>query len=200
MSGLNPDVTDRLTALFSLYEALKADVDFCWIKVREEPSEIHRRNAVRATLAFMEGVTFALKQLVLAWLSDSLGTLPWRSLTREELGRLALLREESYDLDDKGKVAIRSARLNLSRNLRFAFDAFFEVINKTRSPIDASTPEWNQFRDAIRIRDRLTHPKLHADITVSPEEVLLVNRVYNWFHALFSHAFGRTGTRPSAGE
>jgi hypothetical protein len=191
MSPLSPDLTERLEALFELYQALKGDTDYWWRKERDEPSEIHRRAAVRSTFALIEGVTFALKQFAAGWLRDSEGSLPWRVLASEEIARMALLREESYDLDDKGRVVVRSARLDLPRNLRFALDSFFRIVNKSESPLDASGKEWSAFRTAIRIRNNLMHPKEAGDVGVSSEDALLVNQAYVWFHRLFCTAFGR---------
>src|SRR5262245_42052915 len=198
MADLSAGVTRRMAALWTLYETLMADVNSCWDRVNDEPSEFYRRTAVRSTFAFIEGVTFALKQVVLEWLRDNWGMSPWRFLKPEEMGRLVLLAEKDYRLNDKGGIEIRSARLDLPGNLLFTFNTFFDVINKKKSPIDTSGPGWSEFKEAIKIRNRLTHPKVQADVSISPEEVLLVHRVFQWFHDLFRAAFGRESTTGTA--
>ena len=39
---------------------------------------------------------------------------------------------------------------------------------------------FNQLQRAKKVRDRLTHPKQLADITVTPAEVLDVTNAFNW--------------------
>jgi len=200
MSPLSPDLMDRLGVLFALYKGLKVDTDYWWRKEQDEPNEIHRRAAVRSTFALIEGVTFSIKQLASTWIRDSQGSLPWRVLGPKEMGQLALLREESYDLDDKGQVIIRPARLDLLRNVRFAFNAFFRIIHMSDSPLDASARGWSTFRDAMRVRNRLMHPKKPGDIAVSTDEALLVNQAYVWFHELFLAGFRGPGDGQAGGQ
>lgn len=39
---------------------------------------------------------------------------------------------------------------------------------------------WNKFTTAIRIRDRLTHPKRPKDLAVSEDDVMIVLTAYSW--------------------
>ncbi len=132
-----------------------------------------------------------MKLVTASWLTDRSESQSIGTLESAEIGRLALLREESYILDSKGNVSVRPARLDVASNIRFAIDSFFKVIRKSDSPIDADGPNWAAFRASLQIRHRLTHPRRQPDVLISPDEAIQVNGTYVWFHQLFSKAFGR---------
>jgi hypothetical protein len=75
-----------------------------------------RRGYVRASMAFVEGVTNALKRVALA--AHESGA----PLFSE--GEVALLREESYRATDTGEVDTQSQLIPLSNNIRLALRAF----------------------------------------------------------------------------
>jgi len=179
-STLGPKVDAALQELHALYEVLKRDADDFWTEERDHPDDRTRRAAIRSSFAFVEGMTFAAKQLVYSWEVELRGTLPWRSLDSKDLAFLALLREESYELDDQGPL-IRPAKLRLASNVKFGCDSLAEMF-RASSPIDTSSAEWQDLKAAIKIRDRLMHPRGSQDLAVTPNEALKVNKVYVWFH------------------
>lgn len=125
--------------------------------------EYHARQLVRAIFAYIEGVTFSVK----AWSA-------WKCL----IGGVGITPEErylavdtEYELNDRGEVVEAVAKISLARNVRFAI-ALNRKAHGVSVPFDASVAWWAYFKDAIRIRDRLTHPKLPGDLDVSGEELV----------------------------
>lgn len=135
-------------------------------------SPFERRSAIRAMFALFEATTFRLKQAA--------AQAPGPSLLASSEHVLA--REEAYDLTDKGEVQVRPARLRFLSNLQFAFRVFAKSRGATYSlPIDS--PGWKALKESVTVRDRLTHPKTHRDLTVSDHEIRTAVEAYTWFIA-----------------
>ncbi len=79
--------------------------------------------------------------------------------------------EQRYDLDDKGRLVIRSARISLDRNLRFAF-RFYAETYALQYQLDTSTQWWDALMRCNRIRDRLMHPRSPEDLNMTPKEIV----------------------------
>ncbi|MHB8793062.1 MAG: hypothetical protein ACYC6O_06960 [Thermoleophilia bacterium] len=83
-------------------------------------------------------------------------------------------------MNEKGEIVERAARISLSRNIRFAL-ALNEKAHKQPSLFDPSVEWWSCLREAIRVRGRLTHPKMPADLDVSPKELIKAIKAKNGF-------------------
>jgi len=156
-------------------------------------SDTARRHYVRAVFAYIEGLGFRLKRVVLARHASGLCKL----LPPE----IALLREESYDLDDKGVPHIRAAHLKLTRNLRFAFEQYAKAYGMAGT-LAVDAPGWRALLAAAEIRNRLMHPKSVQDIEVTEDEAKVVKAALDWFTAEFVRLLGISvpGSRRSKPE
>ena len=92
-----------------------------------------------------------------------------------------------FEINEKGQVVERSARISLARNVRFAI-MLHERVWITSSKFDPSVGWWSSFREAVRIRDRLTHPKKPGDLDVSPDELLTVITAKGGFEEYLSQS------------
>lgn len=135
-----------------------------------------RRVYVRAAMAFVEGATNAFKRVALAargWKSDE------PLFTRAEV---ALLREESYRVNRKGVAEIQSLFIPLGNNIKLALRTFAKAQERP-TPNNYDGSGWGAMLDAIRIRNRLTHPHLLEDLNVSDDELRAVEKAVEWFQA-----------------
>ena len=86
---------------------------------------------------------------------------------------------------------MKQAKTTLKANIRFSFDLCDQC--KTHTPIVWRGPEWDNFSDAIKIRDRLMHPKLQGDmespLDVSSAELIIIHKARNWFSSLLAKTF-----------
>ena len=57
--------------------------------------------------------------------------------------------------------------------------------HRSPSELDVSGSEWQSFRRAIKIRDRITHPKSVSDLNISDEDYNDVSAGFGW--VLISH-------------
>jgi hypothetical protein len=81
--------------------------------------------------------------------------------------------DTEYEINDRGEVIEAIAKISLARNIRFALMLNRKAHN-IAEPFDASVEWWYCLKEAIKIRDRLTHPKWPTDLNVSGEEIVKV--------------------------
>jgi len=126
---------------------------------------------VRATFALVEGWTAAIRRIALA--DGEAG------VTEFTLGELAMLRGETYELEDSGEVRSKPVFQQLTRQLRF-----FRAFAKTYAlpfTLEIGGGGWRSFKKALEIRNRITHPKQAMDLAVSDDDLEQCGRAHAWF-------------------
>jgi len=116
----------------------------------------------------IEGSTYLLKQTALTAAITS--RIP---LTPAEY---ALMAEETFDLDTSGKPRSAPKFLRLADNLKFTVECVNRVF-RTELKLDVAGSSWSDFKTAVEIRNRITHPKSAADFEVSEAEVSCCRRM-----------------------
>jgi hypothetical protein len=178
------DNSERSTT--ELIETLGNDVDRCHQELIELLStsppgpdgsieveyEHLSRQLIRAIFAFFEAVTFSVKMRAIEELIKSGHEVLW--------AERYLAADIEFTLTDKGEVTERPARIRLVDNIRFAFSLQERFLGIT-DRFDPSCKWWGCLKTAIKIRDRITHPKFPEDIDVSPEETIVALDAYNGF-------------------
>lgn len=173
---LSPDIQH----LADVFEALRPDVDEFFEAARREQKSSLRRAAIRALFAFIEGVVFAHKRVTLA------SERPYRPEALSA-GDRAVLLEQSYDLDDQGRLSTRPLFLSIAKNVRFTFASFSRVFGSS-FVLDTGGEGWQAFRKAVVIRNRIVHPKSAVEAEVSLEELETAWKAYGWFSRAFALA------------
>lgn len=172
-----------------LIEALGEDYDRCYreiLKSFDEGTidangnldadyEFHARQLVRAVFAYVEGVTFSVKASA-AWkcMQDGVEITPQERFIAAEV---------EYRINDKGEVVERPAQIALTRNIRFAF-ALTEKAHRVSAQFDPSIEWWSCLRGAMKVRNRLTHPRMPEDLDISPDELIMTIKAKNGFDEL----------------
>ena len=132
----------------------------------------HRRSYVRAAFAFVEGTLFGLKGILLGF-SAHFGT-------PLEPGETELLEENSYGLKEDGSVRVSPALLRLPDNVRFAF-ALAAKVSGAPTTVRYDDDGWASFKESIRVRNRLVHPKAPADLVVTDLEMARLDKATAWY-------------------
>jgi hypothetical protein len=142
---------------------------------KTEAMESVRRNAVRAAFAAIEGMISAMKGVILE-------PFPGRRHHYSD-AEVAMLREESYALTDKGEAIAQVRFIRLEDNLRFVWKMF---VREWSIDVDAdfSGDGWRAFRDSIKVRNRITHPRRPIDLTITDAELAQVERGYRFVHSM----------------
>ena len=133
-------------------------------------SKIERRVLVKSIFSFVEALSYSMKIFAL----DSGGA---SHLTQEEQ---LLAAEQEYYLDSSGHAKTRRPRLQTLSNLRFAFIILAKAKMADFS-LDVSNDDWQVFQRALKVRDRLMHPKGPNDLCVSDDEIRDALRAFIWF-------------------
>ena len=155
----------------SLTHVLINDVVSALQRMREADTPTHRREFVRAVVTAIEGLHWSLKDNLL-----------WQSRRHLSLHEQAAMLDQSYFVDDKGKVHTQPRFLPLTTAIRLVID----VIKRLRPEytIDLSHPGWEGLKRTIEVRNRLVHPKRLEEFSVTDAEVDAAGRAFYWFLAL----------------
>lgn len=172
---MTPEMTRRGTAvgeLKQIYKTLFDDVFQAEEICVAAPSDFANRTFVRTYFAYVEGVANLLRQVTLVSL-DGLGVL-----TAKET---AALKEQKLKPQGTGPDKIIPAFLPMEESLKFTLRCYAK-----NHGIDGDDPElgsgWESMLNAIKIRNRLTHPKSVVSLTLTQEEINSVNEARKWWH------------------
>lgn len=143
--------------------------------------EFHARQLIRAIFSYLEALTFSVKVRSASHCLERA-----IDLTPPERYFAA---DAEFDLNEKGEVIEVVAKISFARNLRFAI-AMNRKANAVNQSFDASVEWWSCLKKAIKVRDRLTHPKLASDLDVSGEDIIYALRAKEGFEQELLH-FGR---------
>ncbi len=159
------DFTKPLLALLEDLERAEHDLD-------AKQDAYSRRNYVRNLFAMIDGTIYILKHTILIAAADASDQV--------SIGEHALLREQSFDIKENGEVRTYKKYPKLADNLLFTKRQLEKHFGLSLN-IDLKSAEWFDFKKAIEIRNRVTHPKKLAEFDVSKDEVALARRVGHWF-------------------
>lgn len=166
----------ELIEQLDLFAVLWSDLQFAEEQLQaDEDKQFFRRTVVRTFVAMVEGAVSSLKQSVLT--EHQFRGLP---LKREEY---AVLAEEAYRLKQSGEIDVRRSSPRLREDVKFTFPIYAKSLGGhfTFDPPLADDPGWQSFCGAIRIRNRLTHPKCPEDLAVADSELEEVRDAAAWF-------------------
>lgn len=141
-------------------------------------SQVARRNFIRCTFSYFEGTIWLFKQIILE-------AKPPKGIRTISTGEFVLLNEVSHQLNENGEISTSPLRLKLKDNFRFTFKTINKVF-KRQIDIGVGKPQWNDFLEAIKIRNRITHPKKNQDLEISDPEIKLCENTMSWFNELLA--------------
>ena len=126
-------------------------------------------------------IVFASVEGLVAFLKQSIVELPPHYAKHYSAGELALIREEMYHLDNNGDIQVSNRRLPLDLNFKFSIKMFMkEVASETK--LDTESDGWRSFKEALSVRNRLTHPRQLEDLDVQSNELQTLLKAFNWCH------------------
>jgi hypothetical protein len=161
-----PEVLGFLSNIKSLAEILRHDIATCLDRTEKYPKdEVWRRLAVRCSFSMIDSLIYSLKQIAY---SVAIKIECGLSLKEKDF-----LRE--YRIKDGKNIPCYS---KFSINFPSTLNLFAKVFHT-----DYKFPEgkeWENLKDAIKIRDRITHPKLVSDLSVSRNDLIQSNDACSW--------------------
>ncbi|MDR8394651.1 hypothetical protein NC796_26160 [Aliifodinibius sp. S!AR15-10] len=155
-------------------DILEADERKCLIQAGKTGEQYWYRMFIRSFFAHVEGISNKLKTHALLWNQNN-------NLEKLTIGELAIINEESYSLKSNGKVITHPSFNSTDKTLRFAINVFTKVHDVNFEWNLGEDQRWNDFKDSIKIRNRMTHPKKAKELEFSQEEGDKLFRAHNWF-------------------
>lgn len=142
----------------------------------------HKRNSVRAVFAFIDGCHNFVRSHVESQASA------YKHLY--SVSDLAVLREESPYVDERGTVKTRQLKVPLITSIK-ALVKLLEKNNAAKHEVDLMHPGFFALSKAVEIRNRVVHPKNAKELDLSEEDIHTVANAFNWYLAFalrMSHA------------
>ena len=159
-----------------MFMTLGEDCKYHLDAVHTDDSQAHRRAYVRAVFAFIEGLLHCQKMSAI-----NLGLL----FGRITLYELVALDNANLEIDKKGEINPRDTFPKFTNNLKFTFRVYSKSIGSDFQ-LKLGGIGWESLGQAVKIRDRLMHPKSPNDLMVTYREVVTTQRAFNWFFFSYS--------------
>lgn len=176
----NPSVADETwTALHGILSAIGEDYFHFASRLQDDDSQTSRRAYVRTVVTFLEGAITLMRTGTVAFL-DALKELPPECRPHITPADTAVLSERTYRLNEKGEAKGMPMKLSTAESLRFHFDLVSKIAH-LRNPLDPTSRGWSDLRATIKVRDRLTHPRIPNSMAVSDEELVRCKSAETWF-------------------
>lgn len=177
-SGPDIDAINELVAITKLFAEDLTKMRR-YLKPDSTRAQFWRRMYVRTFFAEVEAIAYQLKQMALHIWGRNKVELAGAGIELTDAD-IAQLNEDEYMPAHEGEPAVRTKRLDFKENLKFAF-SWFTMINRAQFTLQVQSPGWNSFLRALQIRDRLTHPKSVADLTITDAELAIIEKGVQWF-------------------
>ena len=120
----------------------------------------------------------------------------------QDLGLSKNQEKKLYDFywtqNKSGKKTKKISRSPFAEKLIFAFDSFNNA-NFVFETIDRGSEDWHDFKEAIKIRNRITHPRSINDLYVSNNDLNLVQKTMYWILDTFID-FSEKGIESLSGQ
>jgi hypothetical protein len=173
----NISAGEGLIRTYDLLSSLINDAfeDFKFLH-KNKSSQHLRRNVVRSTFSFIEGLIQVIKFEVYADI-------------RLERSKFKLSEKEIEFLKEKKIVNDESIKWNipLELNLKKTISLANKIWGIKNNKIDFGKIEYKSFLYAKHTRNRLTHPKTYYDIEISDEEMADLALTFTWLRMGFQN-------------
>lgn len=148
------------------YSALISTMDNCELEkgeVTSDDTNFNSRMLIHSAFAYIEGAASYLKYECLFAEDDG--------RTRPSPVEVAYIMDVEYRLTDNGTIKERPAKIPLKTNVSFAFTTYERLFGNP-GLFDSSMEWFSALGNAIKVRDRITHPKNPCDLDIMPNEVI----------------------------
>jgi hypothetical protein len=129
-----------------------------------------RRDTIRTAFAAIEGMVWIFREHVIGTAEGTYGL---------EDNEKLILQERQLSVSEQGKITQQSRYLPLPTTVRFIARIASRLNGVDH--FDFGESDWEGFRQAISIRNRITHPKSAEDMHVSNADVEQVFDALYWF-------------------
>lgn len=156
---------------------LVMDVSACLERERTQPSQQNRRDLIRTIFAAIEGLVWEYR-LHITGVARELEVL-----SKDEEFALS---EVTFQISDTGKIGKQARFVPLT--------SMFRLVTRIAKSLDPDleirfdSGGWERFREAVAIRNRVTHPKRQADLVIESQDVAVCLGAFYWLFEVTSAA------------
>ena len=126
----------------------------------DAPTQSGKRDLIRTTFAAVEGVSWIFREHVVE---------AARAMSELEPAEEVALSETSYQVSDQGRITEQARYRPLLAAVRLPARIAEKLAPTVK--IDFSGRDWAHLKEAIKIRNRITHPKSRSDLILSDKDI-----------------------------
>jgi hypothetical protein len=145
----------------------------------DEPSD--RRNALRCVIAATEGLSWIYRSHVLTVAQEMDSVTPIMKLA---------FSETSFFVSEDGEIAEQTRFISTTAMIRLTTRTAKGVCPGLE--VDFGATGWQKLKAAIRMRNRITHPKRLDDLAVSDPDLKTAEAGFVWLLAVVVHVMEHT--------
>jgi len=143
------------------------------------PDPIKIRLMIRSVFAAVESLAAAMMAAALPKIAALAVSSNECSEERHRMFfEVCALSDMSYQISDRGEISIQPARSQLKNKVLFAINMLAKSNSVTIAP--RKIEGWDAFLNAIRIRNRITHPQAAEDLSVSSTDYETATKGLQW--------------------
>lgn len=162
---------------------LVKDVAVSMSRKAASDTQVTRRDLIRTAFAAIEGLVWIFREEVIDAAESTYGL---------EDDEKAIFEERQLSITEQGKISAQSRFISLASTIRLVA-RIASRINEA-DDVDFSGRDWDRFRKAIAVRNRITHPKSVGDLHVTEDDVDQVTNALFWFLERHTDVLARTVT------
>jgi hypothetical protein len=161
--------THAVPSSLAFIRHLVEDVIAARQRLKYSETQTARRDVIRASIAAVEGAVWVGREHVRSALADLEKLAPVADLA---------LRERTYFVSRDGVVKEQERSFPLLTAVRLIVDQA-EIICPGLA-VDFSAAGWSHLRQAIKIRNRITHPKPRVDLSITDQDLSIAASALSW--------------------
>jgi hypothetical protein len=178
------EIRDEVRETF--FGLLSQDVILSLERKRQNDNQASRRDLVRTMFAAIEGYAQEYRDHVRSIADDIEPIDPVMSLA---------LSEKTYFISENGHVDVQIRYTPLPSMIRLVTRLASEICPQLK--VDFSGSDWRNFRQAATIRNRITHPKSKSDLTISDDDIDVVQMAFFWLLTVITETMAATNEAAS---
>lgn len=171
---------EAVKELKAVFKLLSDDVEEIRQYGQSNKSDFAHRTMFRTHFAFIEGMTFQLKQVALSFDAEHSGVF-----SSEEI---SMLKDESYSLNKKGEIKSKENFQRLLPTLLFAIKCYTRIHGAAFTP-NIGHHGWEALGKYLNLRNQLMHPKSARDLEINSDKARIAIDAAAWFKATLQDMF-----------
>lgn len=171
---------DHWNLRIKLVDILNEDCLINFEQMNKEPSDTNKRNYIRAIFAMYEAILSNLRESILD-----------RILTRHEIKNSKLdihaiypLLDEKSTINESGKITKRPNQERFEYLVKYGIKLACTEYQITENLFSSG---WDTFKESIKIRHRITHPKFEQEISISDADLRTIEQGRLWWNSTLKY-------------